>query len=112
MFVCAVAHTAVPPTTEDGRKPPWNHPQVITLALSRSPTFVPDIAAFGAVAIVQSSKSAIGRGSPMMLPFATLSGISGVVVPWVWPEIKFSAPGVEGPNVVLKELSLMAKCWA
>jgi len=32
--------------------------------------------------------------------------------PPVSPEIRLMAPGVEGPNVVPKELSLMAKCWA
>ena len=32
--------------------------------------------------------------------------------PWVWPETRLSAPGVDGPNVVPKELSLIAKCWA
>src|SRR5262245_16359550 len=109
MLVWAVAQTAVPPATEEGLKPPWNHPQEIPLALSRSPTFFPDIAAFAAEAMVQSSNSATGRGSPMIVPLATLSRMSGVVAPWVWPEIRFSAPGVEGPNVVLKELSLMAK---
>ena len=34
------------------------------------------------------------------------------VKPWVWPETRLSAPGVDGPNVVLYELSLIAKCWA
>src|ERR1700739_4406705 len=100
MFLCDVAQVAVPLVTDDGLKPPWNHPHVIPLPLSRSPTFVPAIAAFGGVAMVQSSLAAIGRGSPMIVPLVTLLGISGVVAPWVWPEIRFSAPGVEGPKPV------------
>ena len=32
--------------------------------------------------------------------------------PCVWPEIRLSAPGVDGPKVVPYELSLMAKCCA
>src|SRR5579862_1524196 len=110
MLACAVAHTAVPATTDEGLKPPWNHPQVMCLAFSRSPTFIPDMEALAALAIVQSSKAAIGRGSPITVPLATLFAMSGVVTPWVCPEIKFRAPGVDGPNVVLKELSLIAKC--
>src|SRR5262245_24381681 len=110
MFLWLVAQTATPFTTDEGLKPPWNHPQVIPSLLRRSPTFVPDIAAFGAAAGVQSS--AKGRGSPMMVPLSTLFAMSGVVAPWVWPEIKFSAQGVEGPKPVLKELSLIAKCCA
>ena len=35
-----------------------------------------------------------------------------VVKPLVWPEIRLIAPGVEGPNWVVKLLSFSAKCWA
>ena len=34
------------------------------------------------------------------------------LAPCVWPEIRLAAPGVDGPNVVLYELSLIAKCYA
>jgi hypothetical protein len=43
--------------------------------------FVPDIAAFAAVAMVQSSLAATGRGSPMIVPLSTLFAMSGVVAP-------------------------------
>src|SRR5215471_16922645 len=110
MLVWAVAHTAMPPVTDDGLKPPWNQPQVMPFLFSRSPTFVPLIAAFDADVIVQSSFAATGRGSPMMVPLSTVLAIAGVVAPWVWPEIRLSAPTVDGPKLVLKELSLIAKC--
>ncbi len=34
------------------------------------------------------------------------------IAPNVLPDVTFRAPGVEGPNVSLYELSLIAKCWA
>src|SRR5262249_8296414 len=111
MFLCAVAQVAIPFVTDDGLKPPWNQPHVMCCLFRRSPTFVPDIAAFAAVAIVQSSFAATGRGSPMIVPLSTLPALSGVA-PWVWPLIRFNAPGVDGPNVELYELSLIAKCCA
>src|SRR5712672_959057 len=68
----------------------------------------------------QSSKP--GRGSPTIVPVVNPSNIfpfglaavpfgrSGTsVAPDVFPAIKLRAPGVEGPKVVLKELSLIAK---
>ena len=55
-----------------------------------------------------------GRGSPMTDPAETFPGAvpAVIVAPWVWPEMRFSAPGVEGPNCVLNELSLIAKFCA
>ena len=42
MLLWALLHTGVPCAVRDvGAKPPWNQPQVIPLALSRSPTFLP-----------------------------------------------------------------------
>src|SRR5215471_6048488 len=114
MFWCEVPQTAAPLTTAEGANPPWNQPQVTSCAFRRSPTFLLlfDRAALDAVAIVQSSFAATGRGSPMIVPLATLFAMSGVVVPWVWPLIRLSAPGVDGPKVELNELSLIAKCCA
>src|SRR5438270_11495016 len=99
MLVWLVAHTAVPLTTDDGLKPPWNQPQVMFCLSSRSPMFVPDICALAAVAIVQSSRAAGGRGSPITVPLSTLPGVSGVA-PCVWPLIRLSAPTVDGPKFV------------
>src|SRR6516162_439200 len=99
--MCEVAHTATPFTTEDGLKPPWNQPHVMFCLFSRSPTLVPDIAAFGALATVQSSLAASGRGSPITVPFETTPAMSGVVAPCVCPLIRFNAPTVEGPKFVL-----------
>src|ERR1051325_6496817 len=92
-------HTALPPLTAVGRKPPWNQPQVIPLALSRSPTFWPLITTLFGLTGEQSSSA--GRGSPITEPLAVLKGTEAGVAPWVWPEIRLSAPGAEGPNTVL-----------
>ena len=43
MFVWVEPQTGRPLTVEVGAKPPWNQPQLTWLALSRSPTFWPDI---------------------------------------------------------------------
>ena len=40
------------------------------------------------------------------------AGTAGNVAPLVCPENISSAPGVDGPNVSLQELSLIAKFWA
>jgi hypothetical protein len=102
-----VAQLATPLVTDGGLKPPWNQPQVMFLLAQQGP----DIAAFGAEVIVQSSWAATGRGSPMIVPLSTVLAMSGVVAPWVWPLIRLSAPTVDGPKVELNELSLMEKCW-
>src|SRR5262249_62205587 len=96
----------------DGWKPPWKKPHVIPRAFSRSPILRPVILTLSRV--VQSSKN--GWGSLMTAP-ATVSGPnavgrSGGIAPPVCPEMRFRAPGEDGPKVVLKKLSLMAKCWA
>src|SRR3984893_19559145 len=100
------------------------------LAFNRSPTFLPLIRmrVFFAVPTtgVETQSSNSGRGSPMNAPEykppailpAELPGVlpsdaKGVSVgPAVLPEIRLIAPGVDGPNPVLKELSLNAKCCA
>src|SRR5215472_8141329 len=127
--------TAAPGTPDvvAGLKPPWNHPHVMPCSLSKSPTFRPvivmyDRAAAGAAGEgnVQSSNAGEGRGSPVTepTPMASIavtfpaappvrperSGAS--IAPWVCTETRLTAPGVEGPNPVLNERSLIAKCCA
>src|SRR5690349_18306552 len=112
MLLWAVAHTAVPSDfTELGLKPPWNHPHVTFFAFNRSPMFLPDIEMYVlGGARVQSSSDGSGRGSPITEPDETLPAAlpAVTVAPCVCPAIRFSAPGVDGPNTVPKELSLMA----
>src|SRR5260370_35481099 len=95
------------------------------LPFNRSPTFLPDTVIwltvwnFGFDATQSSSR---GRGSPItapvvaalaMLPEALaglpLGRVGNKVPGKVFPAIKLSAPGVDGPNVVPQELSLTAK---
>src|SRR6516164_298793 len=112
MLACDAPHTADPPAVVDvGAKPPWNQPHVTFCLLSRSPMFVPETEALAALAIVQSSFAAGGRGSPMTVPLLTFPGLSGVA-PCVWPLMRSSAPTVDGPKFVPYELSLIAKCCA
>src|SRR5215471_10277021 len=110
-------------------KPPWNQPQVMPLALSRSPTFLPPISATDWV-VLQLSKNGrsslkivprpCGAGTPGVLAVENSAGHFGALIvapppqmaPKVLPLIRFSAPGVEGPYPVLNELSLIAKRWA
>jgi hypothetical protein len=96
-----------------GAKPPWNHPQVTLLAFSKSPTLVPVAVIMFvpcSLGLVTTQSSYPGRGSPIteprvaplaMLPDALAGLLLGrratSVAPKVLPEIKFSAPGVEGP---------------
>src|SRR6266566_5319624 len=98
-----------------GANPPWNQPQVTPLALSRSPTFLPVAMATGLVVVWLASEQAskAGSGSPKTVPRPALLG--GLTAPGaatgcpvlgltaklapVWPEIRLSAPGVDGPNV-------------
>src|ERR1051326_8372501 len=115
MVLCEVAQTAVPSAARElGAKPPWNQPHVSCLEFSRSPTFLPVIITCVRFAIVQSSSAAGGRASPISDPPETMPlGLPAVTVrPCVVPEITFNAPGVEGPNTVEKELSLIAKFCA
>src|SRR5229473_3002338 len=121
-FACVDAQSAglLPLAGVVGRKPAWNQPQAMCRSLRRSPTFRPVIvilADVGARLSVQSSSA--GRGSPMTDPRFVLGSIAVTfpaalpnvsVAPQVWPAMRLRAPGVDGPNVVLKELSLIAKC--
>src|SRR5260221_662237 len=110
MFWWLAPQTFLPPVVLEGLKPPWNQPQVMPLAFKRSPTLVPLMLIRLEKLLAQSSRS--GRGSPITVPLATLLATSDGVAPWVWPAIRLSAPTLEGPKVVLKELSLIAKRWA
>src|SRR6516164_4785175 len=104
-----------------GRKPPWNQPQDRPALLSSSPMFLPDIAT--ASRVEQSSQ--YGWASPVSekppFPSAVMSPFGAAAVetvglltmcvvstPPVLPEARLIAPGVDGPNVVPKELSLIA----
>src|SRR5579885_500817 len=108
IFWCEEPHTALPFVVLVGAKPPSNQPQVIFLAFSRSPMFGPLIAA---VAPTEQSSN-VGSRSPMTVPFSTLLLVPVTTAPCVWPEIRLSAPGVDGPNSVSKKLSLIQKYWA
>src|SRR6185312_678113 len=105
---CVAPQTALPALVAVGRKPPSNQPHVMLLALSRSPTFLPDIVT---PPLPQSSSEAAGSGSPITVPFSTPLATGGVA-PCVWPLMRLIAPTVEGPKFVLNELSLSAKCCA
>src|ERR1700732_3017179 len=101
----------------DRLKPPMNPPHVTPALLSRSPILVPPIWTWLRVGLEQTSP--IGSGSPTTvnepsLPPSTSSPVPFRVLetPLVWPETRLSKPGVEGPKVVLKELSLIEKYWA
>ena len=102
MFACDAPQTAGAPSRAGvvGRKPPWNQPHVTPRAFMRSPTLRPLIAIVGEVVLEQSSP--VGSGSLMTVPSTTVSGSSAGVAPCVWPATRFSAPGVECPNTVLK----------
>jgi hypothetical protein len=95
--------------------PSVNHPQVKPAAFMRSPMFLPVICTKVPVSFAQSSKAA--GGLPIMLPLATQGAPPGEltfggIAPAAWPEAKFIAPGIEGPKVEPKWLSLSPKCWA
>ena len=105
---CVASQVALPvPSTEVGLKPPWNQPQVMLCAFSRSPTFLPrelDAARAGAVVELRL-RVADDR--------VVLDAAAGRhVVPCVWPLTRLIAPSVDGPKLVPKELSLIAKCCA
>src|SRR5262245_25856750 len=108
IFWWLAPQTALPLVVVVGLKPPWNQPQVTPLASSRLPTFVPLMA----MVVPPAQSSNVGVGSAITVPLEPLPGILAGVAPCDWPAIRLSAPGVEGPNVVPYELSLMAKCCA
>src|ERR1700733_1163369 len=94
-------------------KPPSNQPQVMLAVFRRSPTFLPAISVVGAV--VDEQMSPCGSLSPNIVkppwPSATmlLMVLVGLVpllaakptAPLVWPEIRLTAPSVDGPKFVL-----------
>src|SRR6266852_5648238 len=98
------------------------------LAFSRSPTFLPDTViwlTFWNLGFDATQSSSKGRGSPMtapvvappaIFPLAVAGlpfGLVGDRVPGkVFPATRLRAPGVDGPNVVPQEFSLIAKCCA
>src|SRR5450830_1839072 len=91
-------------------KPPWNQPQLTFFALSRSPTLT-FLESVEVDVSRESHTSPVGCGSPMTDPFVVTAD-DVCAKPCVWPDTRLSAPGVDGPNVVLYELSLIAKCCA
>ncbi len=94
-------------------KPPEKKPHEMFAAVRRSPMFWPPIVPCAPVEGEQTSP--IGSASLIIVSEPLPPSVSSPVpfnvstTPLVWPEIRFSAPGVDGPNVVLYELSLIAK---
>src|SRR6267378_7065165 len=97
--------------------PPMNEPQVTPARFSRSPTFCPDIVIWVRFGFEHTSPA--GSGSPTTAPLVAALAIFPpaprpfvIVASKVLPATRFRRPGVDGPKVVLKELSLIAKCCA
>src|SRR5579862_1650912 len=114
-----------------------NQPQVIPLPgftrlPKRSPTFIPVIEAWLVLnncPFEKTQSSYAGRASPISAPAKAvpdgavcppqirpdalegfpLGRFGSMVAPAVVPATRFSAPGADGPKMVLQELSLMAK---
>src|SRR5271156_5374170 len=106
------AHPVVPLALVIERlKPPSKKPQVILAAFNRSPMVLPDMLKF---ALVEEQTSPVGSASPISvippLPSATVAEATfrGLMTPLVWPEMRLTAPTVEGPKLVPKEWSLSA----
>src|SRR5580692_4632720 len=99
-------------------KPPSNQPQVTPLVFSRSPMFL--LVMVAVTPDVVEHVSPVGSESPIMvrppLPSATAALLEGVPLagmsPSVCPEIRLTAPGLEGPKFVVHMLSLRAYCCA
>src|SRR5258708_39283464 len=125
MLVCVAPQTAKPAALVlVGRKPPWNQPDVMLLEFSRSPTLRPWSAArlFVLTWLPSEQSSNAGSGSPNTVPTPWALGEPTVfgsltcapvseftaMASSVEPETRFSAPGVDGPNWVSSELSLIA----
>src|SRR5690242_21638542 len=125
MFGLVLPHSGKPAVLVPlGVKPPWNQPQVMCWALSRSPMFRPDTTPSGLVLTwpLSEQPSNAGSRSPLTEPLPVAgsgSGMAGAVAGapvcgftacagLVLPEMTFSAPGVEGPNVESQWLSLIA----
>src|ERR1700761_6535024 len=119
-----------------GLKPPPNQPQVTPCSFSRSPTLrdgkfgslkaAPSVGAppqssrpeSASPTIVKPLPPSETRTPPAMASASTCASMAGVTslpaawAPWVWPEMRLIAPGVDGPKVVPKELSLIEKFCA
>src|SRR3954470_7673644 len=124
MLLCVAPHTAYPLAVPVGLKPPWNQPHVTRRSLSRSPTLRPCIAARLSLLVwfLPEQSSHAGSGSLIIVPMPLASGeatayasvvgscVTGVsaCTPCVLPEIRLMAPGEDGPNTVLNELSFNA----
>ena len=122
-----MANTQLPPTP--AASAPFSAPTDLAAPLEAAATPEPETAApwdsepnaweedFGhpleaSPAPFEQSSSA-GSGSEIIVPCTTIVSSSTVsVAPCVLPEIRLIAPGVEGPKLVPKELSLSAKCCA
>src|SRR6266851_2675478 len=97
--------------------PPINEPHVTPALFSRSPTFCPDMMICARFGLEQTSPE--GSGSPITAPAVAapaifpLGDFPFMIVPSnVLPATRFSNPGVEGPKIVPKELSFIAKYCA
>ena len=96
-------------------KPPMNEPQVIPASFRRSPMlFLPRV-----YLILWSGRTDVANririanhGHDELPPSIHYPNHSELGHAVVCPETRFSRPGVEGPKVVLYELSLMAKYCA
>src|SRR6266566_5594406 len=121
MLACAAPQTAKPAVLVlVGLKPPWNQPHVMLFWSSRSPTLRPWSAARLLVLawLPPEQSSNAGSGSPNTVPTPWALGEPATDGSVTWapvfgftamasldePEIRFSAPGVEGPNWVSNEL--------
>ena len=128
MLVCVAPHTARLPPLDGvvGPKPPWNQPHVMPLALSRSPMLRP-VALTRWLTPCAEQSSSKGCGSPIIEPTpetgsgsmsAPAGGTGAPVVestsmkPWVLPDTRLIAPGVDGPKLLPKKRSDIAKFWA
>ena len=97
--------------------PPANHPQVTPAVLSRSPMFFPPISALNRVGDEHTSSSGSASLTSVSPPFPSpttseLGPFADAITPFVRPEIRLIAPGVDGPKFVFYELSFNAKCCA
>src|SRR5262249_54027333 len=117
MLLWVVPHTGNPAALVlVGANPPWNQPQVMCRAFSRSPMFLPVTTARGLVEVWLEGEQPLkaGSGCPSSLPRPLLFSVltppgSGTLAPVVGstanaspvlPEMTLSAPGVDGPNTV------------
>src|SRR5579885_609810 len=99
-------HPVVPfELVTDRSKPPMNAPHEIPAALSRSPIFLPAIWTWLRVGAEQTSPtgsaSLISVSPPLpSLTSKLLLGFRLTAIPLVCPDMRLSAPGVDGPNTV------------